>query len=234
MLSPRSALGYVLWRIGLRPVLPRQVIHAVPIVECGQPLVPASASPRLLLHPVAGAGLLLREDALRRLNAAAERLPDDLRLVLAEGYRSPQRQEEHWNQRLAIVRAENPQASQDQVERLTRLCVAQPTGRGGGHQTGGAVDVTLADAAGREIDMGTGVDEFTPRTPSFARELPPAVSRHRRLLIAAMHDEGFSNYPGEWWHFSYGDQMWAAYLRIRCAIYGPVGTESACQRGASD
>jgi len=36
-----------------------------------------------------------------------------------------------------------------------------------------------------------------------------------------MHSAGFSNFPGEWWHFSYGDRVWAAYLRKTHAILRP-------------
>jgi len=57
------------------------------------------------------------------------------------------------------------------LERLTRLSVAKPSGLGGGHQTGGAVDVILADASGNELDMGTRVHEFAAHTPSFANGL---------------------------------------------------------------
>jgi D-alanyl-D-alanine dipeptidase len=35
-----------------------------------------------------------------------------------------------------------------------------------------------------------------------------------------MTGEGFANYPEEWWHFSWGDQMWARLTGAPAAIYG--------------
>lgn len=37
-----------------------------------------------------------------------------------------------------------------------------------------------------------------------------------------MQDADFVNYSGEWWHFCYGDKMWAAYKHRRYAIYGEI------------
>ncbi len=43
---------------------------------------------------------------------------------------------------------------------------------------------------------------------------------NRRLLHWLMHDEGFEGHPDEWWHFSYGDQLWAALSGAASAHYG--------------
>lgn len=45
---------------------------------------------------------------------------------------------------------------------------------------------------------------------------------NRKVLCKAMQRAGFVNYPLEWWHFSYGDKMWAAYSGKRYAIYSIV------------
>ena len=34
-----------------------------------------------------------------------------------------------------------------------------------------------------------------------------------------MKNAGFANYPLEWWHFSYGDRLWAAYTNQKEAVY---------------
>ncbi|HAE24988.1 MAG TPA: hypothetical protein DCG33_06580 [Prevotellaceae bacterium] len=34
-----------------------------------------------------------------------------------------------------------------------------------------------------------------------------------------MQCAGFANYPAEWWHFCYGDKMWAAYNNKKTAFY---------------
>lgn len=221
MLGLRVHLNYILWRLKLRPILPRQIINQIPIIESGELLVPIATTSKLLLHE-ACQDPRLREGVLARLNTAAEHLPPGKKLLLVEGYRSIARQGELWENRLLAISAEYPQATREEVERLTRLSVAKPSGLGGGHQTGGAVDVTLCDADEVELLMGTHVQEFSANTPSFRRGLPPEIIQNRAILHKAMQSAGFANFPGEWWHFSYGDQMWAAYHKKPHAIYGPV------------
>ena len=82
------------------------------------------------------------------------------------------------------------------------------------HSTGAAVDVTLVDGDGTAISMGSPIDEPSPRSyPNhFANSMLSAeqVYHHnRQLLRTIMCEAGFCQHPNEWWHFSYGDQMWA-------------------------
>jgi D-alanyl-D-alanine dipeptidase len=37
-----------------------------------------------------------------------------------------------------------------------------------------------------------------------------------------MAEAGFANHPDEWWHYSYGDQTWAALTGRRAALYGLI------------
>lgn len=82
------------------------------------------------------------------------------------------------------------------------------------HSTGAAVDVTLIDEHGSEVDMGSPIDEISARSlPNhFAHCSEPLAQqwhRHRQLLNRVMRTAGFCRHPGEWWHFSLGDQLWA-------------------------
>ncbi|HEY9629778.1 MAG TPA: M15 family metallopeptidase [Coleofasciculaceae cyanobacterium] len=91
------------------------------------------------------------------------------------------------------------------------------------HSTGAAVDVTLINAAGEAIDMGSPIDEMSPRSHPdyFAARLEQSEGgaalesdralfhTHRQILKSAMTSAGFRQHPGEWWHFSWGDQLWA-------------------------
>ena len=88
-----------------------------------------------------------------------------------------------------------------------------------GHLTGGAVDVTLY-YCGKEIDCGGKYLSFTPLTPTWSQELSSNQKRNRFILYNAMMQAGFINYPLEWWHFCYGDKMYAAYKFEKKAIYG--------------
>jgi zinc D-Ala-D-Ala dipeptidase len=94
------------------------------------------------------------------------------------------------------------------------------------HSTGAAVDVTLVNAEGVEIDMGSPIDELSVRSyPDYFAEnsnwLSPeaaaamshqyrsSVNHNRNILRSVMIEAGFRQHPQEWWHFSLGDQMWA-------------------------
>ena len=88
-----------------------------------------------------------------------------------------------------------------------------------GHATGGAVDVILL-YRGNEMDCGSRYLSFTPSTPTWSKELNRQQKRCRSMLYNAMTQAGFVNYPLEWWHFCYGDKMYAAYKFEQKAIYG--------------
>ena len=100
------------------------------------------------------------------------------------------------------------------------------------HSTGAAIDVTLYDTENNgeilEVNMGSPIDEISDRSfpDYFARfRNSDAVNFHRdrQLLNEVMIHSGFARHPNEWWHFSYGDQLWAWTSHQRAAIYGAVG-----------
>ncbi|MGY6530960.1 MAG: M15 family metallopeptidase [Cyanobacterium sp.] len=81
------------------------------------------------------------------------------------------------------------------------------------HSTGAAVDLTLLDEQGIEVDMGGEIDELSVRShPNYYQNTPNPLEKkyhhHRTILLQAMEAGGFVRHQGEWWHFSLGDQMW--------------------------
>lgn len=85
--------------------------------------------------------------------------------------------------------------------------VADPR-KGSVHGRGGAVDVTLVDAGGKELPMPTGFDDFTPRAAAAAPASPEAA-RNRAALREAMEGAGFVGIRTEWWHFdAVGSRAW--------------------------
>lgn len=97
------------------------------------------------------------------------------------------------------------------------------------HLTGGAVDLTLRRIGGDTLFMGSIFDDVTAvsNTDHFESAGGMAFSDieardNRRLLYWVMREEGFANNPTEWWHFSFGDQMWARITGRDAAHYGPA------------
>ncbi len=78
--------------------------------------------------------------------------------------------------------------------------VADPR-NGGPHNRGVALDLTLVDAAGHELDMGTGFDALTPLSHHGRTDVSPAAQRNRLLLLGLMIAAGFEFYTNEWWHY---------------------------------
>ena len=81
-----------------------------------------------------------------------------------------------------------------------RRYVADPK-QGSRHNRGTAVDVTLVDAAGHELAMPTGYDDFTSRAAHGETNLPAKVLANRRLLAEIMQKAGFRLLQSEWWHY---------------------------------
>lgn len=95
------------------------------------------------------------------------------------------------------------------------------------HSTGGAVDLTILDTNGAELDMGTIFDHCGDEAATDYFEVrDPAIHANRMLLKRVMHNAGFLNYANEWWHFGYGDQHSAMVQnqtlqnQQACAFYG--------------
>ena len=97
------------------------------------------------------------------------------------------------------------------------------------HATAAAVDLTLRWKDGDALWMGSLFDDVTELAHRDRFEQLDAENfsfsdlearANRRLLHWLMVEEGFAGHPDEWWHFSWGDQMWAALTGAPAAHYG--------------
>lgn len=85
--------------------------------------------------------------------------------------------------------------------------ISSPT-RGSLHNYGLAIDVSIVDEQGVELDMGTPYDYFGPEAEP-AREIQMLSEgkltleqvKNRELLRTVMRSSGLRGIPGEWWHF---------------------------------
>jgi len=71
-----------------------------------------------------------------------------------------------------------------------------------GHSRGSTADLTLAQADGRELDMGTPFDFFSPKSWVADPSISAEAHANRMLLATAMRRRGFRGYDKEWWHFT--------------------------------
>lgn len=78
--------------------------------------------------------------------------------------------------------------------------------KGSGHNRGAAVDLTIINlAAKKELDMGTGFDNFSDTAHHSFTSLPDDVLQNRLLLKNTMEKYGFKSFETEWWHYSLPD-----------------------------
>lgn len=206
----------------LRGVLPRNKINSMPIQENGESLVEIAETEKLRIARYTTKDYRCRKKVYEMLKEASNNLPAGFTLIFVEGFRSRERQQELWDRALLRAKEMEPDAGQEEIERIARLFAAKPVGLGGGHQTGGAVDVALGDKNGNELFLGTKVQEFSEKTPMFAKKISNKERELRDILLSVMSKAGFQNYPAEWWHYSYGDRLWAAYGKHESAFYGPI------------
>lgn len=79
--------------------------------------------------------------------------------------------------------------------------VSNPAVNKGRHTRGTAVDLTLVDASGKELEMPSDFDDFTEKAHSDYAETSDEAKKNRALLKLVMETHGFKQFEFEWWHF---------------------------------
>lgn len=79
--------------------------------------------------------------------------------------------------------------------------VANPA-KGSIHNKGGAVDITLVDFNGKELDMGTSFDFFGKEASHDFPDFSEEIKNNRNLLRKIMIKEHFNSFDSEWWHYN--------------------------------
>lgn len=191
-------------------------VAAVPVRETGEPLVHLDA---FFGRPQA----VVRAGLARRLADAAALLPAGISLRVVEGHRKPEDQLAIIARYSAEICAAHPGISADELDRLTSRFVSPIAVAP--HVAAAAVDLTLVDGSGAELDLGTPIDATPEQSGGrcyFAADVGREARAHRDLLARVLTRVGLVNYPTEWWHWSFGDRYWALMTGAPAALYGPV------------
>ncbi|MFJ9824734.1 M15 family metallopeptidase [Streptomyces sp. NPDC101160] len=202
-------------------------VAAIPVAECGERLVDVRRDGSLLIdsrkQDPADAFAYLREGVLERLKKAQELLPQGLRLLFVEGYRPPSLQLAYFEEYASRLQAIHADWSAEQIHSAASRYVSPPGIAP--HSAGAAVDLTLADAEGRELDLGTRMnadpEESEGACYTHAANISTEARANRKLLGSVLTAAGLVNYPTEWWHWSFGDRYWALITGETAALYGP-------------
>ena len=140
-------------------------------------------------------------------------LPQNIELEVIDGYRPAEIQRKMFYAGIKIWQKRHPQWSKDKVRVQLQKYLANPESYTY-HSTGGVVDVTLYDEKG-QLEMGK--DRHT-----YSKRINGTAKKNRIMLINAMENAGFVNYPLEWWHWCYGESLWAHVKGKKHAIYGTI------------
>ncbi|WP_343589040.1 M15 family metallopeptidase [Flavobacterium sp.] len=81
------------------------------------------------------------------------------------------------------------------------IYVADPK-KGSIHNRGGAVDISLVDVKGKEVDMGTSFDFFGIMASHNFKQLSKDILSNRKYLKNTMIKNGFNSFDSEWWHYN--------------------------------
>lgn len=211
----------------------------IPIHECGEPLLPVPLSEFAVVdpHPYIACGAdygemspyYLRAGAIDRLRQAQQNLSQihpGYRLQIFDAYRPVAVQQYMVNYTFQQVLQTRQQPASDltpaeaaeiwqqvyQIWAVPSFNPATPPP----HSTGAAIDLSIIDENQQSLDMGSPIDEMSERSQPdyFARRSSGQQFHHNReLLYRVMTSAGFQRHPGEWWHFSWGDQLWAWICR---------------------
>lgn len=185
----------------------------------------------LLKMEHAESGCYVRKEVYGKLLAAARMLPPGFKFRIWDAWRPFLLQRELYTAYSEdIIREFELEACTEQQKKaVIRRFVSDPIEDREVppvHTTGGAVDLTILNETGQELEMGTAFDAFTDKTYTayFEGQKEETVKENRRMLYHVMTGAGFTNLPSEWWHFDYGDRFWAFYRR-KPAVYRGVFTK---------
>jgi len=205
---------------------PLKALRAVTIQDGGEPLVDLRTfCPDVVLRP--GCLPFLRETVARKVNAVQMSLPPGHTLAVGTALRTLAMQREIRTRVQADMTEKHPEWSRATLYRMLNRMVAPPDDVSPPpHTTGGALDVGLRGPDGTDLDC-ISPGEFWDTAPTYWHKLSDTAQANRLLLIGAMEGAGLTNYVGEWWHWSWGDQGWALREGKSVAYYGPVEVADA-------
>ena len=224
----------------------------IPIEECGEPL---QDLPREFLrmepHPYMALGapygasgnpFQLRQGVVQRLLKAQRRLSDhdpSLRLSIFDAWRPIAVQAFMVEHSIADLCRERgvELMSGDAFDRVVAdvgrfwAAPSRDPATPPPHSTGAAVDLTLSSREGIPLEMGGEIDAIgaISEPEHYAgQEDPDARCWHQRrqLLADVMDASGFAQHPNEWWHYSFGDQLWAWRKGAAVAVYAEAANSA--------
>ncbi|MFQ5688057.1 MAG: M15 family metallopeptidase [Candidatus Scalindua sp.] len=175
----------------------------------------------------------VRETVARQLCKASEMLQPGWKIVIFDAWRPVELQLQIFEKYKTKLKNKYPEYPEHRLNQEVQRYISFPSSNltcPSPHVSGGAVDLSLRDDSGKNLDMGTEFDAFCEESYTCYYELKLEQGgelthqeqirlENRRILYHTLTRVGFTNFPEEWWHFDYGNQFWAR-IKGKEAIYG--------------
>jgi D-alanyl-D-alanine dipeptidase len=163
-------------------------------------------------------------------------LPKDIGIAYFEGFRPLEIQKRYFDKKfIEILKSETESIRFDEItdaqmdtayhetsKHVSPFIDNTPT-----HSTGAAIDIHLykIDPHSNEktlLDLGKFDVIFGPNNEqeTFCSSITKQQKKNRLMLLDAAIKSELVNYGYEWWHFSFGDKLWAYVKGEACARYG--------------
>lgn len=171
---------------------------------------------------------LVREDVIEKIARISQRLhAQNKTLIIRSAWRSFEHQQLLWETKfISFGRMQRmyPKKPSEEIEEMVGHFIAPP--RESMHTTGGAIDALIYDAVQdcvMDFGTNTGLEiKLSKQCYPYHPGIGPEAKKNRALLIGLFEDEGFVCDLKEYWHFDYGDVMWAIGKEKEYAIYGSI------------
>lgn len=168
-------------------------------------------------------GIYVRSELLKRLKSAAASLADPYKLVICAGHRPLAVQKRLLKECAADYKRNNRGISDEEALEHARTFVSDPDIALPPHVCGAAVDVEIIDSStDKYLDFGNKMNEDNEKSLLYYPDLTEEQKANRLMLTTAMLDAGFASCMTEWWHFSYGGQVWAWFYGEQNSLYSPI------------
>jgi D-alanyl-D-alanine dipeptidase len=239
-------------------ILNKPEIAYITINDCGEPLIELSEND-FVLEPKYFEWKFTDNDVIKLRSGVVDRLKkakkilrnragcENWNLKIWDGYRVLCTQKKLYDDYFEVLRGRGPEFLEHVLHEQVQIFVSPPSRDPklpAPHNTGGTADLTIVDAQGRDLPMGSEFDEFNVRSyinhfqlgaddiseiaeDSLPGKLKPfnqddcrKFHKNRMLLKDVLEEAGFVNYHEEWWHFSYGDLEWTRQTGTKISIYG--------------
>ncbi len=207
------------------------------------PLVPIESSPKIMVEPIWTFAndfegrmyadyqaqhpeynqIYVRQGLHERLMQAAESLPDNLKLVVRAGHRPSEVQRRLLRDCIQDYKNEHEGASDAEALAHARTFVSDPDIKLPPHCCGAGVDVDLFDTEKNDyVDFGSPVNIDEEISFLHTTKINDQQKTNRMQLLETMLRAGFSSYYAEWWHYPYGDQIWAWFYGKDSCLYDVI------------